>query len=141
MEGSNIQPAMGESNNRKPSCIDQGYKLLDDVETLLKILRSDRLDLAALEQLKEHFDTLAATFPDTETMANPPPVDPSEEEEKERLRQALDATNAEMKQIIDAYRQFQQDYGILFPSGETLPLVFSPPPPHSSTSSAQSTRP
>lgn len=145
-----MQPAMavctGDSN--KPSYIDQGYELLDDVETLLKLLRSDRLDLAALEQLKARFDALAAKFPETD-MANPPPppppppVDPSEEQEKERLRQAIDATNAEMKQIIDAYRLFQQDYGILFPTGETLPFVLSAPPSQTSTPSASSssTRP
>ncbi len=144
MEGSGTQPPMavcGGEGNRKPSYIDQGYGLLEDVETLLKILRSDRLDLPALEQLKARFDALAATFPDPETMANPPPVDPSEEQEKVRLRQEIEATNAEMKQIIDAYRRFQQDYGILFPTGEALPLVVPAPPPHPSAASASSARP
>ena len=142
-----IQPAMAvcgsDDQGNKPSCIEQGYELLDDVENLLKILRSDRVDLAALEQLKGRFDALAATFPDAETEITHT-VNPAEEQEKERLRQELDATNAEMKRIIDAYRLFQQDYGILFPSSEPLPFDLCAPLPHSSapsSSSSSSSRP
>ena len=112
-------------NEEEKSVLERGYDLLDEVQKLLVMLRSGRYDLKALESLQQRLAAIARSLPpvnagDTMNDGAEDPRQREREAEKEMLKAQLAEKNAEMKQIIDAYRRFQQDYGILFSSNDPV---------------------
>ena len=114
--------AAGGGGGEELSVVEQGYKLLDDVTSLLAMLRTDQYDLSQLNELRQRFVALASVIApvpgEDEQQQEDAPKDPQVEAEKEQLRAALAAKNAEMKKLIDAFRHFQQDFGLLFATAD-----------------------
>ena len=113
------------SETGEKTLLERGYDLLDDVQELLSLLRSGRIDLKELAGLQQRLAAIAASLPPVENGGNTAdgaqePLKQEQNEEKAALKAELAAKNAEMKQLIDALRRFQQDYGLLFSSSETV---------------------
>ena len=133
--------AAGGGGGEELSVVEQGYKLLDDVTSLLAMLRTDQYDLSQLNELRQRFVALASVIApvpgEDEQPQEDTPKDPQVEAEKEQLRAALAAKNAEMKKLIDAFRHFQQDFGLLFATADPPSLCTPSATAPNATAAAQ----